>query len=103
MDKPGAHNTLLKHSAQHCLLTRTDGALLLCFLPPSLRPYAMMARQGRSRCCLSMRLGQNRPQTLRRASYPGKSACASMLRPTPARDYGGEHLCHVSLPCIGIL
>src|SRR5438094_418036 len=65
--------------------------------------YAMIARQGRSRYCLSIRLGQNGPQTLRRASYHGKSACASMLRHTPARDDGGEPPCRVSLPCIGIL
>src|SRR5712691_9043814 len=61
--------------------------------------YAMIARQGRSRYCLSIRLGQNGPQTLRRASYHGKSACASMLRHTPARDDGGEPPCRVSLPC----
>src|SRR5215475_8995896 len=51
--------------------------------------YAMIARQGRSRCCLSIRLGQRRPHTLRIASDHGKRACASLLRPTPARDYGG--------------
>jgi hypothetical protein len=27
----------LQHFAQGCLITRTDGARLLCFLPPSLR------------------------------------------------------------------
>ena len=31
------HTTLLIHFAQYRLITRTDGALLLCFLPPSLR------------------------------------------------------------------
>ena len=52
---------------------------------------------------LSIRLGQNGPHTLRRASSHGKSVCASLLRPTPARDDGGEHPCRASLPCIGIL
>jgi hypothetical protein len=33
----GVHHTLPILFAQHCLITRTDGALLLCFLPPSLR------------------------------------------------------------------
>src|SRR5262249_19124945 len=51
--------------------------------------YAMIARQGRSRCCLSRRLGQHCPHTLRTASSHGTRACASMLRPTPARDDGG--------------
>src|SRR2546428_2729853 len=58
--------------------------------------YAMIARQGRSRCCLSIRLGQHGPHTLRIAASHDKSACASMLRPRPARDYGGEHPCRVS-------
>src|SRR5262249_61396309 len=33
---PCARGCLI-HSAQHCLITRTDGARLLCFLPASLR------------------------------------------------------------------
>ena len=33
----GEDDLLAIHYAQHCLITRTDGALLLCFLPPSLR------------------------------------------------------------------
>ena len=33
----GEDDLLAIHYAQHCLITRTDGALLLCFLLPSLR------------------------------------------------------------------
>jgi hypothetical protein len=31
--------------------------------------YAMIARQGRTRCCLSIRLGQHCPHTLRIVSW----------------------------------
>ena len=35
--KTVVYETLRLQNAQHCLITHTDGALLLCFLPPSLR------------------------------------------------------------------
>jgi hypothetical protein len=38
-DKIDVHTTLLIHYVQHRLITHTDGALLLCFLPPCLRYF----------------------------------------------------------------
>ena len=65
--------------------------------------YAMIARQERSRWCLSIRLGQHGPHTLHIASSHGTRASSSRLRHMPARHDGGENACRASLPYIGIL
>lgn len=77
------------HFAQHRLMTRTDGARLLCFLPPSLR-HLCYDSAPRAQPLLPEHMPRpTAPSHATPSPDHGKRACASLLRPTPARDYGG--------------